>query len=144
VVVDVVGKVRHPGVYRLAADARVEDAIAAAGGVRPGFDTATLNLAARVSDGQLVAVGVAAAAPAGGASEPAGTGPSTGAAAGPVYLNSATLEQLDGLPGVGPVLAQHILDYRTQHGSFTSVDQLKDVSGIGPAKYAGLKDLVSV
>jgi competence protein ComEA len=135
-----VGKVHHPGVYDLPAGSRVEDAVRAAGGALPGVDLSTLNLAAPVSDGQQIAVGVPGAVSAGGG--PAGT--AAGAAGAKVNLNTANAGQLDALPGVGPVLAQHIVDWRSQHGSFTSIDQLREVSGIGEAKYADLKALVTV
>ena len=143
VVVDVAGKVHHPGVYTLPTSARVVDALRAAGGTLPGVSVAALNLAAHLSDGQQVSVGVTPAAPGGPAT--GSTSPADGtAAAGLVNLNTAGLEQLDALPGVGPVLAQHILDWRTEHGRFSSVDQLQQVSGIGDAKYATLKPLVTV
>lgn len=143
VVVDVAGKVRRPGVYTLPTSARVVDAVRAAGGALPGVSVAALNLAAHLSDGQQISVGVTPAAPVGTA--PGSSPPTGGTVAGaPVNLNTAGLEQLEALPGVGPVLAQHILDWRTEHGGFTSVDQLQQVSGIGDAKYATLKPLVTV
>ncbi|MFI8995161.1 helix-hairpin-helix domain-containing protein [Streptomyces sp. NPDC053542] len=151
IVVDVAGKVRRPGIHRLPPGARVADALRAAGGVLPGTETRTLNRARLLADGEQVVVGAPAAAPAasGGAAAaaPAG-GPSGGSAAaggapaGPVSLNSATADQLDTLPGVGPVLAQHIIDFRTQHGGFTSVDQLQQVNGIGDRRFADLRPLV--
>jgi competence protein ComEA len=146
-VVDVAGKVRRPGVYRLPPGARVEDAVRAAGGFGNGVDPVTVNLARKLVDGEQVVVGLASAA--GDPAASAGSGdsgtpaPATGGT-GLLDLNSATVAQLDGLPGVGPVLAQHILDWRTQHGRFDSVDQLRKVSGIGDSKYADLKSLVSV
>ncbi|MDT4944677.1 MAG: competence protein ComEA, partial [Pseudonocardiales bacterium] len=149
VVVDVAGRVRHPGVYRLPAGSRVNDALRAAGGALSGVQLSTLNLAAKLTDGQQIAVGLPGTASAGGA-PPGVAGGGFGSAgapvapSGPVNLNTASLEQLDALPGVGPVLAQHILDWRAAHGQFSSVDQLKDVSGIGPAKFAALRGLVSV
>lgn len=149
VVVDVAGKVRHPGVYRLPAGARVQDAVSAAGGMAPGVDPVSVNLARRLTDGEQVLIGLpAAGSPAGG--QPAARGGTAsagsvaGSPAGPVDLNSATAEQLDALPGVGPVLAQRIVDWRTQHGRFGSVDELSKVSGIGDAKLADLKPLVTV
>lgn len=140
-VVDVVGKVRRPGVYRLPSGARVNDAVAAAGGVLTGVDPVSVNLARKLSDGEQVVVGLPAAAPLTGPPAAAG-GTAAGPAAGPVDLNSATTAQLDALPGVGPVLAQRIVDWRSQHGRFGSVDQLRSVSGIGDAKFRDLAPLV--
>lgn len=139
VVVDVGGKVRRPGLRRLPAGARVADALRAAGGVRPGADMEGLNRARLLVDGEQILVGepatAAAAAPPGGAA-------GASAPAGPVGLNTATLEQLDTLPGVGPVLAQHIVDYRTEHGGFRSVDELREVNGIGDRRFEDLQNLV--
>jgi competence protein ComEA len=135
-VVDVEGKVRHPGLVRLPDGARVDDAIRAAGGVLPGVSTASLNLAQKVSDGQQVLVGLDLVPAAGG-----GGGASAG---GLLDLNLATVDDFDGLPGIGPVLAQRIVDWRTEHGRFASVDQLQEVSGIGTAKYSSLKSKVRV
>ncbi|WP_019146121.1 ComEA family DNA-binding protein [Aeromicrobium massiliense] len=141
-VVDVAGKVRRPGIVELPAGSRVVDAIEAAGGVRGRPDTTSLNLARKLVDGEQVLVGVEAAAvpvaPAPGGVP--GAAPAPGAV---VDLNTATLEQLDTLPGVGPVTAQAILSWREEHGSFTSVDDLLDVKGIGEATLAELRDLVS-
>jgi competence protein ComEA len=133
IVVDVGGRVRHPGLVTLPAGSRVADALAAAGGALRSADIATLDLAARVSDGQLLLIGVP------GAAQPVGA-----AGSGPVDLNAASADQLDALPGVGPVLAQHIVDWRQSHGGFTSVDQLRQVPGIGPRKFDDLKSLVTV
>jgi competence protein ComEA len=147
IVVAVSGKVRRPGVVRLPAGARIIDAVEAAGGALPGADLGLLNLARRLSDGELVVVGLPAAAvpppatPSGSAS-PSAAGVDGGAAT--LDLNAATFDQLDGLPGVGPVLAQRIVDYRAAHGRFDSVDQLRDVDGIGEAKFAQLRDKVTV
>jgi competence protein ComEA len=141
VLVDVAGKVRHPGVYRLGVGARVIDAVRAAGGALRSRDTATLNLAAPLTDGEQIVVGAAAATIAGapaGASSASGSG----SAGAPVDLNTATLEQLETLPGVGPVLGQNILDWRDAHGRFTSVNQLRDVNGIGDTRFAQLQPLV--
>ncbi|MPY32108.1 ComEA family DNA-binding protein [Streptomyces adustus] len=145
IVVDVSGKVRDPGIHRLPAGSRVVDALRAAGGVRPGTSTDGLNRARFLVDGEQVVVGgpaPAAAAGPGTGGAPVG-GPNGGALpAAPVSLNTATVEQLDALPGVGPVLARHILDYRGQHGGFRSVDELRDVNGIGDRRFADLRNLV--
>jgi competence protein ComEA len=152
IVVDVSGKVRKPGIHRLPAGSRVVDALVAAGGVRPGTDTDGLNRARFLVDGEQVVVGgpfaagaAAGAGAAGSAAGPAGSaggaGPGGGPAA-PVSLNTATVDQLEALPGVGPVLAQHIVDHRAQHGGFRSVDELRDVNGIGERRFADLRNLV--
>ncbi|MFB1041864.1 helix-hairpin-helix domain-containing protein [Streptomyces chrestomyceticus] len=169
-VVDVVGKVHRPGIHRLPQGARVADALGAAGGVLDGANTRGLNRARLLVDGEQIAVDVAGAAPGAagqgaGAGSGAAAGAGSGAAAGagtgggatsgsvggaggtgaggaPVSLNSATAEELDGLPGVGPVLARHIIEYRTAHGGFTSVEQLREVNGIGDRRFADLRPLV--
>ncbi|KOU24550.1 DNA-binding protein [Streptomyces sp. WM6368] len=138
IVVDVSGKVRDPGVRRLPTGSRVEDALAAAGGVRPGTDTTGLNRARVLVDGEQVVVGAPAPPPVAGA----GGGPGPGAGPGPLSLGSATVAQLDGLPGVGPVLAQHIVDFRTARGGFRSVEELRQVDGIGERRFADLRTLV--
>ncbi|MBP3079921.1 DNA-binding protein [Streptomyces sp. 604F] len=137
-VVDVSGKVARPGVHRLPAGSRVEDALEAAGGVRPGTDTSGLNRARLLADGEQVAVGVDPAPGAG----PGPGAPGQGAAAGPLSLGTATAEQLETLPGVGPVLAAAIIAYRTENGGFRSVDQLRDVRGIGDRRFEDLRGLV--
>ena len=133
-VVDVEGAVARPGLVRLPAGSRVSDAVARAGGLTRKASRSGVNLAAPVSDGEQVLVPSAGAAPAaaGGAGPPSGT----------VSLSSATAEQLDTLPGIGPVTAQKIVDYRAQHGPFTSVDALDAIPGIGPARIAQLQGLV--
>ncbi|MFI2613612.1 helix-hairpin-helix domain-containing protein [Streptomyces sp. NPDC018584] len=146
IVVDVSGKVRRPGVHRLPAGSRVADALRAAGGARPGTDMGGLNRARFLVDGEQVVVGEPAPPPTpGGAGAVPGAGPAGAAgtaAAGPVGLNTATAAQLDELPGVGPVLAQHIIDYRTEHGGFRSVEELREVNGIGDRRFADLQNLV--
>ena len=142
-VVDVSGAVRRPGVYELPAGARVEDAVRRAGGARRGADLQAVNLAAKVADGVQIVVprkGGAAAPTEGGGGGGAG---SAGQPAGPVNLNSATEAQLESLDGVGPATAQKILDYRRQHGGFTAIDQLDQISGIGPKKLAALRGKVT-
>jgi competence protein ComEA len=143
VVVDVAGAVRRPGVYRLPQGSRITDAIARAGGMSRHAEAASVDLAAPLADGEqvLVPASVVGTSGVGAAPVPAGAaaGPSSSA---PVDLNTATAEQLDALPGVGPVTAQKIVDYRQQHGPYTSVDDLDAISGIGPAKIANLKGLV--
>ncbi|WP_329564130.1 helix-hairpin-helix domain-containing protein [Kitasatospora sp. NBC_01266] len=136
VVIDVAGRVSQPGIRTLPGGSRVADALRAAGGALPGIDTDTLNLARVLVDGEQVLVG----AP----SPPVQSGrPSPGPKA-PISLNHATLDQLDALPGVGPVLAKHILDFRSSHGLFRSLDQLRQISGIGDRKLAELKPLVTL
>jgi competence protein ComEA len=142
-VVDIVGAVRRPGLYRLEQGARVADAVARAGGATRRANLSLINLAAPLADGQQVVVPGRGSAAAGSLPAAPGTAGATGISAGPVHLNTATLEQLDSLPGVGPVTAQKILDYRQKHGSFTSVDALDAVPGIGPARMEQLKDLVA-
>jgi competence protein ComEA len=146
-VVHVVGAVRRPGLYRLREGVRVADAVARAGGATRRADLAALNLAAPLVDGTQVLVPPRAAAQTGAPSGSASTGPSAGSAAtgamAKVSLATATAEQLDELPGVGPVTAQKILDYRTEHGPFRSVDDLDDVPGIGPTRVEQLRDLVT-
>lgn len=135
-VIDVVGAVRRPGLYHLRHGARVADAVSRAGGVTRKAQLDAVNLAAPVADGEQVVVPVR-----GAATPTAAAG--GGAAAGPVHLSTATLEQLDGLPGIGPVTAQKILSYRQQHGAFGSVAELDAVPGIGPARLEQLKGLVA-
>jgi competence protein ComEA len=139
-VVHVVGEVRRPGLYRLREGARIADAVRRAGGARRRADLAALNLAAPLVDGVQVLVPARAetSTPA-----PPGAGAGGDAAVGPVSLSSATVEELDELPGIGPVTAQKIVDYRTEHGPFGSVDDLDAVPGIGPARLEQLRELVT-
>jgi competence protein ComEA len=130
-VVHVAGAVRRPGLYRLAEGRRVADAVARAGGATAPADTAAINLAAPLADGMQVVV------------PRKGPGGSAKAAGGRVSLSSASAIELDGLPGIGPVTAQKILDYRAQHGGFRSVDDLDAIPGIGPARIEQLRDVVS-
>jgi competence protein ComEA len=139
-VVDVVGAVRRPGLYRLAQGARIADAVSRAGGATSKADLALINLAAPLADGEQVVVPRRGTAALGAPAGPAGAG---AASTGPIHLSTATLEQLDSLPGIGPVTAQKILDYRQKHGAFTSVDALDAVPGIGPARLDQLEDLVA-
>jgi competence protein ComEA len=140
VVVDVVGAVHRPGLYRLAHGSRIADAIARAGGATPKAELAQVNLAAPLADGEQVLV-PRRGAPGTVAGAASGTA-APGAPAAPVQLSTATLEQLDTLPGVGPVTAQKILDYREKHGAFSSVDELDAVPGIGPKRLDQLRELV--
>jgi competence protein ComEA len=136
VLVQVAGEVARPGVYRVPASARVNDAVARAGGLSRRADPAGINLVARVQDGQQVVVprrGAAAGLAGGGG---AGATPS----ARPVSLSSATVAQLDTLDGIGPTLAQRIVEYRQAHGGFSSIDQLRQVDGIGEKRFAALKN----
>jgi len=161
VVVHVVGQVRAPGVVRLPAGSRVAEAVAAAGGATEGADLARVNLARVLVDGEQVVVpapgeelptpevdpaggaGASAGVAAGAAPGAGGAAPGQGGAA-PVDLNTATLADLDALPGIGPVLAQRVLDVRAEMGAFTSVEELGEVSGIGEARLADLRDRVVV
>ncbi len=140
-VVQVVGPVVHPGIVRLPEGARVVDAIRAAGGMRKGVSPGSVNLARRVVDGEQLIVGPQAAAVVGGTSSSASP---NGAPAGPIDLNTATLAELDTLPRVGPVMAQRIIDWRTSHGRFASVDELREITGIGSLTFAALSRLVRV
>ena len=146
-VVAVSGKVQRPGLVEVPEGARVADVLEAAGGALPGTDLAGLNLARRVVDGEQVAVGVPPAPDAvpavpSGPGGPAAAAP--GAPAGKVDLNSATADQLDTLPGVGPVTAERILAWRAAHGRFARVEQLREVEGIGERRFAQLRELVTV
>lgn len=137
-VVHAAGAVLRPGVYRVAAGSRVNDVVTAAGGPAPDADLDQLDLAAKVGDGDRVYVprrGEAAGTPGAGAS---------GVVGAPLDLNRATIEQLDALPGVGPATARAIVDWRTRHGRFRSVQDLLDVPGIGPAKLDRLRPMVTV
>jgi competence protein ComEA len=139
--VHVTGAVRHPGVYGLPAWARLDLAVKRAGGAVNGADLDGVNLAAKIADGQQVVVPRKGAAGAGDALAAAG-GEGGGVAAGPISLNTATPEQLDQLDGVGPATIQKILTWRREHGGFRSVDDLKQISGIGPKRFEALKDKV--
>lgn len=138
-VISVVGKVARPGLVTLPVGSRVADALLAAGGLLPGTNDLALNLARRLTDGEQIYVGIPIP-PQAVAAEPAA--PSEGPAA-KVDLNTATDDQLQTLPGVGPAMSRHILDWRRQHGHFDSISQLQDVDGIGDGRYAKLKDLVT-
>lgn len=156
VVVSVVGLVRTPGLVTLAPGARIADALQAAGGAVDGADTIGLNMARPLDDGEQIVVGlapisgqpsalgssVASGSPSASKTPPPRSG--TPKAGGVVDLNSATVEQLDALPGVGPVTAAAIVAWRQAHGKFSSVDQLADVEGIGPARLDKLRALVRV
>lgn len=157
VVVSVVGLVKTPGLVTLTPGARVDDAVSAAGGVLDGADTVGLNLARRLTDGEQVVVGLApppgepaALGSSVGGARPAGDtaqappGGSTQSSGAPLDLNTATAEQLDALPGVGPVTAAAIVAWRAENGAFTSVDQLGEVDGIGPTRLDRLRALVRV
>jgi len=142
VYVHVGGAVRHPGLYKLAPSSRVYDAIEAAGGGTEFADLDAVNLAAKVKDGDKVLV-PQRAPPAGRGSAPPGAATAAGGG-GLVNINSADAAGLDALPGIGPSIAQRIIAYRTEHGGFRTVEELMDVPGIGPAKFADIKDHVTV
>lgn len=155
VTVHVAGAVRHPGLYRLPAGSRIDDALRRAGGPARRADLDAVNLAAKLEDGRQILVplrppkvaGASAASGGGGAAASGGAvgaGGAPGALAVPINLNTATLEQLDTLDGVGPGIAQRILDYRQQHGGFSRVEELGEVPGIGAKRLATLTPLVTV
>jgi competence protein ComEA len=152
IVVDVVGAVRAPGVVTLAGDARVLDAITAAGGAVPGADLERLNLAAKLADGARVAVPLAGQPPLAidpgavvGSADPSGAGSADGSGdpGAPVNVNTATESQLEGLPGIGPTLAAAIVEERERNGPFRSADDLTRVHGIGEGRLAQLRDFVA-
>jgi competence protein ComEA len=158
VVVSVVGLVHKPGLVTLAPGARIADALSAAGGAVDGADLIGLNMARRVTDGEQIIVGIVAAPgqpaamgssisserPTDAPPQAPSTGGKTPAPGGLVDLNAATVEELDTLPGIGPVTAAAIIAWRDANGRFTSIDQLGDVDGIGPARLEKLRDLVRV
>ncbi|MFF1610913.1 helix-hairpin-helix domain-containing protein [Amycolatopsis sp. NPDC058278] len=133
-VISVIGRVRSPGLVTVPQGARVADVLRAAGGPEPGADVGALNLARKVTDGEQLAVGIPA--------PPAA--PDTPPTDGKVDLNTATADQLDTLPGVGEVMAKRIVQWRTDHGGFTKVEQLRDVDGIGESKFQKLREKVTV
>jgi competence protein ComEA len=142
VYVHVTGAVKRPGVYRLPVWARLDLAVMRAGGATRGADLEGVNLAAKIADGQQVVVPRRGAA---GAAAPGADGAGAqGTTAGPISLNTATADQLDELEGVGPATAQKILDWRKQHGGFKSVQDLQQISGIGPKRFETLKDKVRI
>jgi competence protein ComEA len=145
IVVYVAGRVRHPGVFTFHVGDRVIDAIERAGGALPGSDLTSLNLAALLTDSEQIVVGKAGGGgPSSGISEGGSSGGSEDGAGAKVNINTATLDQLVALPGIGPVLAQRIISYREQHGPFRSVHDLTNVPGIGDAHMADLEPLVTV
>ena len=138
ITVHVAGSVRHPGVYALAASSRAGDAVEAAGGLQRRADPAGVNLAAPLADGQQVVVPARMRGSPGTAGATAAAAPPTTAGA-PISLSSATIEQLDTLDGIGPAIAQRIVDYRESHGGFRSVDELREVEGIGDKRFEALR-----
>lgn len=141
IVIHVVGRVRKPGVYEFPDGARVNDAIAAAGGFATKADRSAINLARPLVDGEQIVVARRGARPASAGTSGGGGG--GGSSGDKVNINTATSEQLQTLPGIGPALAQRILTYRDQHGSFRSITDLQKVSGIGPKKYEAIAPLVT-
>jgi len=143
IVVHVTGAVARPGLYRLKEGSRVADAVARAGGATGKADTAAVNLAAPLADGIQVLMPSRVAGGAGAAAAAGGRGAGGAGSGVPISLSSATIAELDTLPGVGPVTAQKIVDHRAAHGAFSSVDDLDAIPGIGPARLGQLRGLVT-
>jgi competence protein ComEA len=143
-VIHVAGAVRRPGVYKLVTGARVDDAIQRAGGATRRADLGGLNLAAKLEDGRQVLVPARAAQAAAGGAAPAGSTTTAPVPGQPVNLNTATLEQLDTLSGIGPTTAQKILDYRQEQGGFGSIEELGEIPGIGEKRLASLREEVTL
>src|SRR3954471_7634215 len=141
-VVYIVGAVGRPGLYRVASGSRVADAVARAGGLTRRADPAGVNLAAPVADGEQLVVPARLSVAVAGAQGAPVDGVGGAAPAGPVQLSVATAEQLDTLPGIGPVTAGKIVEYRTAHGAFRSVEELDEVPGIGPSRVEQIRGLV--
>jgi competence protein ComEA len=144
IIVDVRGAVNKPGVYTLPVGSRMQDVLTLAGDVTSSADTRPLNLARRLNDGEQIyvpLVGEATPAPIPVTGKAAPTAPKP--ASGKINLNTATLAELDTLPGIGPAIAQRILDYRAQNGDFKTIDDLKKVRGIGDALFNQIKDLIA-
>jgi competence protein ComEA len=146
IVVYVAGRVHHPGVYTFEQGDRVVDAIEQAGGALPGSDLTSLNLAALLTDSEHIVVGKpgAAGAPSGTSTDSSGDTGGTSGSGDKVNINTATVDQLEALPGIGPVLAQRIIDYREAHGPFRNIKDLMNISGIGDAHMADLEPLVTI
>lgn len=156
IAVHVIGAVPRPGLYEFAEGARVQDAIDAAGGLLSTANVNAINLAALLGDGQQLSVPyLSGQEPVGEAStlelpgsfdnnDSASEESSISADGELININTATLEELDGLPGVGPTIAQRIIDYRTENGAFSTIDEIMDVSGVGPATFDEIKDLITV
>ncbi len=147
VIIDVRGAVAQPGVYTLSAGSRLQDALTQAGGVLPNAETRNLNLARRLNDGEQIYVPQAGEVTVAAPTTPGKGAPASAATKTPlgiINLNTATLEELDVLPGVGPAIAQRIIDYRNQNGAFKQIDDLRKVRGIGDALFSQIKDMVMV
>jgi competence protein ComEA len=143
VYVHVAGAVRRPGLYRVPVGSRVAGALRRAGGPLSKADLTAVNLAARLEDGQQVVLPRAGAVAGAGAGATAGGTASGGASGAPISLGAATVEQLDGVDGIGPTLAQRIVEYRQAHGGFSSVNDLREVEGIGEKRLAAIKEAVN-
>jgi len=147
IMIDVRGAVNKPGVYSLAAGSRLQDALTLAGETLPNADTRALNLARKLNDGEQIYVPLQGEIP---PTIPSASGKSdsrsapTPTRAGKLNLNTATLQELDALPGIGPVTAQSIIDYRNQNGAFKKLDDVKKVRGIGDSLYNQIKDLIAL
>jgi len=152
IAVHVIGAVPRPGLYEFPEGARVQDAIDAAGGLLAEASTESINLAALLEDGQQLDIPYQdGSAPSSNAepfdlptSESATEEPGSNSDEPLIDINTATLEELDSLPGIGPTTAQKIIDYRTEHGPFSAIEEIMDVSGIGPSTFDDIKDLITV
>ena len=150
ITIQIMGEVAHPGVYSFAQGSRVQDAVEAAGGLLSTADTSSVNLAAKLEDGQQINIPAGSGAASGGLSSSSSNAPflvlttPTDPAGNLININTAMSAQLDLLPGIGPTTAQKIIDYRTQHGPFQKIEDIMNVPGVGPATFDNIKTLISV
>ncbi len=150
ITIQIIGEVVHPGVYSFTQGSRIQDAVDAAGGLLSTADTTSVNLAAKLEDGEQINIPAGSGLASGGIPSSSSNAPflvlttPTVPAGNLININTATSTQLDTLPGIGPTTAQKIIDYRTQHGPFQNIEDIMDVPGIGPATFDNIKTLISV